>query len=169
MTSSESSLKQSKLSSAYKTIRSFISIGTIYQHKRIFINSSVTHFLSFTPIRNIRKCKKTSINSFITHFLGLIAIGNKFYCRVRSIDSFITQFLSYVATRDNVLNITNSNIVAISKQYLMFEQHFFFDFYFNHYVVRVILLDIKDELQQYILLNYCWYIYSSQSLQDLSI
>ena len=34
----------------------------------------------------------------------------------------------------------------------------------NHFVIWVILLDIQDQLGEHILLNYCWYIYSSQIL-----
>ena len=39
----------------------------------------------------------------------------------------------------------------------------------NHIEVPVILLDIQDQLREQILLNYCYYIYLSQTILDLSI
>ena len=37
----------------------------------------------------------------------------------------------------------------------------------NHFVIWVILLDIQDQLGEHILLNYCWYLFKSNSLGSI--
>ena len=84
-------------------------------------------------------------------FIGLILVS----CKVASFHNKVHTFLYQKRLSEILVN----NQAAFIFRYI-----FDLGLKDNHYVIHVVLLDNQNHLRELFLLNYCWYIYSNQTL-----
>ena len=84
-------------------------------------------------------------------FIGLILVSSK----VASFHNKVHTFLYQKRL---------SQILVNNQAAFLFRFIFYLGLKDNHYVIRVILLDNQNHLREVFLLNYCWHIYSNQTL-----